>query len=270
MAYFLLLQQDYRKGDLSLVYPTARATGLFLSTIFAVVILGEHLTMPIVIGGLAVVVGVVFLTGGFRKTAGHMKTSLAFGLGAGLLIGSYTACDAYTVSILVVPLLLLDYTSRLTRAAPYALLGAVRAAPAGGCPAAMAGAQGGRPRHRGLQPARLHPGADRVRLHPGGLCDTGTRGQRPDHCDDGFVIARRRPAAPAHGLSVPDRLGDGAVVAGVADARLTPAVRPELRRGRSRGAGSCRNRSRPCASPSGCRSPACRQADSRACRRIPA
>ncbi|MDD9905682.1 MAG: DMT family transporter [Rhodospirillaceae bacterium] len=124
MAYFLLLQQGYRKGDLSLVYPTARATGPFLSTIFAVVILGEHLTMPIVVGGLAVVVGVVFLTGGFRKTAGHMKTSLAFGLGAGLLIGSYTAWDAYTVSILVVPPLLLDYTSSLTRAAllaPYAL-----------------------------------------------------------------------------------------------------------------------------------------------------
>ena len=27
MAYFLLLQQGYRRGDLSLVYPVARATG---------------------------------------------------------------------------------------------------------------------------------------------------------------------------------------------------------------------------------------------------
>ena len=33
MAYFLLLQQGYRQGDLSLVYPTARATGPFLSTV---------------------------------------------------------------------------------------------------------------------------------------------------------------------------------------------------------------------------------------------
>lgn len=124
MAYFLLLQQGYRKGDLSLVYPTARATGPFLSTIFAVVILGEQLTLPIVVGGLAVVVGVVFLTGGFRKSSGNMKSSLLFGLGAGLLIGSYTAWDAYTVSILVVPPLLLDYTSSLARAAllaPYAM-----------------------------------------------------------------------------------------------------------------------------------------------------
>ncbi len=33
MAYFLLLQQGYRKGDLSLVFPTARPTGPCLSTI---------------------------------------------------------------------------------------------------------------------------------------------------------------------------------------------------------------------------------------------
>lgn len=124
MGYFLLLQQGYRKGDLSLVYPTARATGPFLSTMFAVVILGEHLTLPIVIGGIAIVVGVVFLTGGFSKAAQNVKSSLLFGLGAGVLIGSYTAWDAYTVSILIVPPLLLDYTSSLVRAmalAPYAV-----------------------------------------------------------------------------------------------------------------------------------------------------
>lgn len=124
MAYFLLLQQGYRKGDLSLVYPTARATGPFLSTVFAVVILGEQLTLPIVVGGLAVVVGVVFLTGGFGGSARNVKSSILFGVAAGLLIGSYTAWDAYTVSVLVVPPLLLDYTSSLGRAiflAPYAV-----------------------------------------------------------------------------------------------------------------------------------------------------
>ena len=39
LGYLLVLQQGYRRGDLSLVYPTARATGPFLSTIFAVIIL---------------------------------------------------------------------------------------------------------------------------------------------------------------------------------------------------------------------------------------
>lgn len=43
LGYLLVLQQGYQRGDLSLVYPTARATGPFLSTIFAVIILGEAL-----------------------------------------------------------------------------------------------------------------------------------------------------------------------------------------------------------------------------------
>ena len=41
LGYFLLLQMGYRKGDLSLVYPTARATGPLLSTTFAVLFLGK-------------------------------------------------------------------------------------------------------------------------------------------------------------------------------------------------------------------------------------
>ena len=57
LGYFLLLQQGYRKGDLSLVYPTARATGPCLSTAFAVIFLGEHLTPQILAGGLAIIVG---------------------------------------------------------------------------------------------------------------------------------------------------------------------------------------------------------------------
>jgi drug/metabolite transporter (DMT)-like permease len=50
LGYFLLLQQGYRKGDLSLVYPTARATGPFLSTVLAVLLLGEEFTPKILAG----------------------------------------------------------------------------------------------------------------------------------------------------------------------------------------------------------------------------
>lgn len=115
LGYFLLLQQGYRKGDLSLVYPTARATGPLLSTGFAVALLGERLSWPVALGGLAIIVGVVFLTGGFRRNAEHMTRSLLFGLGAGFLIGSYTVFDAYGVQTLLIPPLLLDYTSMLLR-----------------------------------------------------------------------------------------------------------------------------------------------------------
>jgi drug/metabolite transporter (DMT)-like permease len=123
LGYFLLLQQGYRRGDLSLVYPTARATGPFLSSAFAVLLLGEHLTPQILVGGIAVIIGVLCLTGGFRAGAKPVSASILFGLAAGGLIGSYTVWDAYTVTALAVPPLLLDYASSLGRVvllAPYA------------------------------------------------------------------------------------------------------------------------------------------------------
>ena len=115
LAYFLLLQAGYRNGDLSLVYPTARATGPLLSALFAVAFLGENLSMQTALGALIVVTGVVNLTGGLRQGARNLWASLGFGLAAGLFISSYTVWDAYTVSILMVPPLLLDYASALGR-----------------------------------------------------------------------------------------------------------------------------------------------------------
>jgi drug/metabolite transporter (DMT)-like permease len=115
LGYFLLLQQGYRRGDLSLVYPTARATGPCLSTAFAVIFLGEHLTVQVAAGGLAIILGVMCLTGGFKRDARHLSASLLFGVAAGGLIGSYTVWDAYVVSALLVPPLILDYASSLGR-----------------------------------------------------------------------------------------------------------------------------------------------------------
>ncbi len=124
LGYFLLLQIGYRKGDLSLVYPTARATGPLLSTCFAVLFLGEQITLLIATGGAVIIFGVLMLTGGFRRSSGSALLSLGFGLMAGLFIGSYTAWDAYAVSALMIPPLLLDYVSSVGRTvllAPLAL-----------------------------------------------------------------------------------------------------------------------------------------------------
>lgn len=124
LGYFLLLQIGYRKGDLSLVYPTARATGPLLSTFFAVLFLGEQITPQIAMGGVVIIIGVLMLTGGFRRSGDSALLSLGFGLMAGLFIGSYTAWDAYAVSALMIPPLLLDYASSLGRTillAPLAL-----------------------------------------------------------------------------------------------------------------------------------------------------
>ncbi|MCY1708557.1 DMT family transporter [Pannonibacter sp. SL95] len=115
MAYFLFLQVGYRKGDLSLVYPTARATGPLLSTAFAVVLLGEQVSLQMAAGALVMVTGVAFLTSGGRRDRAAVTTSLLFGLGTGVLIGIYTAWDAYSVSVLLIPPLLLDYVSSFGR-----------------------------------------------------------------------------------------------------------------------------------------------------------
>ena len=124
LGYFLLLQQGYRKGDLSLVYPTARATGPLLSASFAVLFLGESLSAQALTGALAIIGGVLGLTGGFRPTARRTWVSLAFGLGIGCFIASYTVVDAYAVASLFVPPLLIDYATivgRLILLSPYAL-----------------------------------------------------------------------------------------------------------------------------------------------------
>jgi len=126
LGYFLLLQQGYRRADLSLVYPTARALGPFISTMFAVAFLGESLSPQVAAGGLLVITGVSCLTDALNRESKRFATSLLFGLGAGLLIGGYTVWDAYAVSMLLVPPLLLDYVSSIGRAILLAPVGLKR------------------------------------------------------------------------------------------------------------------------------------------------
>src|SRR6187402_2453685 len=65
-AYSLSLQRSYRTGDFSLIYPLARGTGPLLSTIGAILILGERPTLLALAGGAVIVTAVFFLTNGTR------------------------------------------------------------------------------------------------------------------------------------------------------------------------------------------------------------
>ena len=124
LAYFLTLQLGYRHGELSLVYPIARATGPLLATLFAVVVLGEQISVQVVAGGMCIVVGVLFLSGGLRSRHLSKGPSMLFGLGTGVLIGCYTVWDAYAVSVALIAPLVLDYFANLFRGValmPYAL-----------------------------------------------------------------------------------------------------------------------------------------------------
>jgi len=117
LGYFLCLQAGYRKGDLSLVYPTARSTGPLLSVTFAVLVLGEAISVQAAVGALIIIAGVVNLTGGFKKRADNLTTSLLFGLATGVFIGAYTVWDAHAVAVIMIPPLLLDYASITIRMA---------------------------------------------------------------------------------------------------------------------------------------------------------
>jgi len=118
-AYFLLLDRAYRSGgDLSIVYPLARATGPLLSIVVAVVALGEH-PGPLAISG-AVLIGAsaLVLTGNpFAWHRGDARHAVGFALLTGCTIASYTIWDKASVAAWLVPPLVYDWGCNAFRVA---------------------------------------------------------------------------------------------------------------------------------------------------------
>ncbi|HEY8485796.1 MAG TPA: DMT family transporter [Limnochordales bacterium] len=125
LAYYLILQQGYRVGGLSEVYPVARGTGPLLSTAAAVALLGERPTPVALAGALLVAAGVWAI--GRSSAPGSSpggRLALRYGLLTGMCIALYTLWDKQAVSRLQVPPLLHDWATSLGRAVlllPYAL-----------------------------------------------------------------------------------------------------------------------------------------------------
>lgn len=125
VLYFITLLRGYRKADLTVVYPIARGSGPLLSSLVAILLLGERITALGLAGIAAVVGGVFFIAGGpalFRaahdpaKKAGIRK-GMAYGLMTGVFIASYTVLDGYAVKFLLMSPILLDYFGNLVRVA---------------------------------------------------------------------------------------------------------------------------------------------------------
>jgi drug/metabolite transporter (DMT)-like permease len=115
VGYFLLLQRGYRIGDLSLVYPLARGTGPTLSTLAAIIFLGESPSAIAFAGAFLVAGGVFLLTSGSGALGGSRRRAITYGLSTGLLIACYTLWDKHAVSALLIPPLLQDYCTNLGR-----------------------------------------------------------------------------------------------------------------------------------------------------------
>jgi drug/metabolite transporter (DMT)-like permease len=118
-AYFLLLDRAYRSGgDLSIVYPLARATGPLLSIVVAILALGEH-PGPLAIAG-AVLIGAsaLVLTGNpFAWHRGDARHAVGFALLTGCTIASYTIWDKASVAAWLVPPLVYDWGCNAFRVA---------------------------------------------------------------------------------------------------------------------------------------------------------
>jgi drug/metabolite transporter (DMT)-like permease len=116
-AYFLMLDRAYRSGgDLSIVYPLARATGPLLTILVAIVLLGER-PGPAAIGG-AVLIGLsaIMLTGNpFAWHRSDARHAVGFAVLTGCMIASYTIWDKASVSTWLIPPLLYDWGCNASR-----------------------------------------------------------------------------------------------------------------------------------------------------------
>jgi drug/metabolite transporter (DMT)-like permease len=124
-AYFLLLDRGYRFGDLSVVYPLARATGPMITVLIAIVILGEHPSMLAIAGALLIGAGAFFLTGSPAKLlAAGAGRGVGFALLTGGVIAAYSVWDKQAVAVALIPPLIFDWLANLYRTfflAPLAL-----------------------------------------------------------------------------------------------------------------------------------------------------
>lgn len=116
-AYFLLLDRAYRSGgDLSIVYPLARATGPLLTIVVAVLALGEHPGPTAIAGAVLIGASAMVLTGNpFAQHRGGARRAMGFALLTGCTIAGYTVWDKASVAGWLVPPLLYDWGCNLFR-----------------------------------------------------------------------------------------------------------------------------------------------------------
>ncbi|PTX96610.1 EamA family transporter [Opitutus sp. ER46] len=131
-GYSLFLQRGYRTGDFSLIYPLARGTGPLLSTLAAVLLLGERPSALACAGGAVIVACIFWLTGGLARVvalvrgdrpapvgsgpavAGPVYSSVNYGVISGVFIAAYTIWDRQGVAALAIAPILYDAGTSLT------------------------------------------------------------------------------------------------------------------------------------------------------------
>lgn len=123
--YYVVLLRGYRKADLTVVYPLARGSGPLLSSLVAIVFLGERISALGAVGIAGVVLGVFLIAGGPGLwRAAHdlvarkrVRKGMFYGVLTGAFIASYTLVDGYAVKWVLMSPILLDYMGNFVRVA---------------------------------------------------------------------------------------------------------------------------------------------------------
>lgn len=123
VLYFRTLLHGYSVADLTVVYPVARGSGPLLSSLGAVALLGESLSLVSGAGALAVVAGVFLIAGGPRvwqqahdpAQRHRVRQGVAWGALTGGFIAAYSLVDGYAVKVLLLSPILVDYVGNLLR-----------------------------------------------------------------------------------------------------------------------------------------------------------
>ncbi len=94
VAYFFMLGQGYKRGDLSLVYPLARGTGPTLAVIGAIVLFGERPSPLAIAGTVLVVSGIIVMSWSSElRGGGGIGMAVVFALATGSITATYTLWD---------------------------------------------------------------------------------------------------------------------------------------------------------------------------------
>jgi len=133
LVYFTTLLKGYRVSDLTVVYPVARGTGPLISSLLAVAVLGEAMTLHGALGVLCVCGGVFIVAGGPAllraahdpRQRARVHAGLRWGAATGAVIAAYTVLDGYSVKRLLIGPILIDYFGNVVRL-PFMLPSALR------------------------------------------------------------------------------------------------------------------------------------------------
>ncbi len=99
IAYYLLLGEAYRAGDLSLVYPLCRGSGALLAVAGGIVVFGERPTPVALLGAVLIVTGIAAMSAGPARASTEHTRAIVFALATGLCIATYTLWDKHGVSL---------------------------------------------------------------------------------------------------------------------------------------------------------------------------